>query len=70
MASCQKDILNVNYEQHNQVTFNYSESSAEGQTDQSIDDAYYSSSINYNVTQNIKATEDNVDKNNIMVDHC
>lgn len=49
LASCQKDILSANYEQQNQVTFNYSASSAEVQTDQSIDDCSYSSTINHNV---------------------
>lgn len=67
MASCQKDILIINYEQQNQVTLNYSASFAEVQTDQSIDDCSYSSTINYNVTQNINATGD-IDKNNITVD--
>lgn len=59
LASCQKDILNVTNEQQNQVTFNYSTSSAEIRTDDSINDCSYSSQ---NVIQNINITKD-IDKN-------
>lgn len=67
LASGQKDILSVNYEQQNQVTLNYSASSTEMQTDLSKDNCSYSSTIDYNVTQNINVTDD-TDKNNKTVD--
>lgn len=35
LTSCQKDTLSVNYEQQDQVTFNYSANFTEVQTDQS-----------------------------------
>lgn len=59
LASYQKDILNVS--EQNQATLNYSANSVETQTDLSINDCSYSSTINYNV-QNINITED-IDKN-------
>lgn len=55
LASYQKDTLSVS--EQNQATLYYSANSVETQTDLSIDDCSYSSTINYNV-QNINITED------------